>query len=233
MKRLILIPIVMLNVWALQAQPFAGGNGPFPIPASGLGPLLTNISAVRSVDIPIGAFFTNGIDSTVGVTITAAQLASVTNTGDGLWFAHTNGTSAVTNAARTLFGLPWDWDAGTVQVQVSSVCTGTNSSVATNVVYAIRAVALSGADNLTNITFGSFVRITNNVGTNAWVVGQNSVTAALTVGNTPTSQKSILWEVQRHGGDGGDTETNAVLFLRNFRVYYKTASITNFPTASP
>lgn len=234
MKRLAFLSAVVPIFWAsLQAQPFAGGNGPFPIPASGLGPLLTNISMVRSVDIPIGAWTTNGVDSTIASTITAAQLAAVTNNGDGAIFSHTNGTATITNCLRTRFSLPWDWDAGTVEVGLLCVCGATNSSVATNMVWAIRAAAISATDNATNLTFGSFVRVTNNIGTNAWVYGQEGITTALTVGNSPSTSKGILWEIQRHGADGGDTETNFPLFLAQVRVYYKTTSLTNFPTASP
>jgi len=194
---------------------------------------LTNLVQIRSVDIPLGAWTTNGIDTTIGTTITPASLAAVTNTGDGAIFFHTNGTTLMTNTLRTRFSLPWDWDAGTVKVGLQCVCSSTNGTGATNMVWGVRAVAISATDNATNLTFGSIVRVTNNVGTNAWVFGQEGITANLTVGNTPTTAKGILWEVQRQGGDGGDTETNSFLFLAQVRVYYKTASITNFPTSSP
>jgi hypothetical protein len=217
----------------------SGGTGTIIINNNAVA--LTNLAQVRSVDIPIGAWWTNGIDTVIGSTITPAQLASATNTGDGAIFSRTNGsggsiaTAGLTNTLRTRFSLPWDWDGGTVQIGVYSMCGATNSSIATNMVFAFRAVAIGPADNATNLnaSFGSFVRVTNNVGTNAWVFGQEGITAALTVGNTPSNKKGILWEIQRHGGDGGDTETNFPLFLSQVRVYYRTTSVTNYPTASP
>jgi len=196
------------------------------------GPAITNLTIISSVDVPMGAWFTNGLES-VAATITPASVASITNMGDGMVLSHTNGTIAITNAIRTRFSLPWDWDLGTVKVGIFSVCSGTNSSLATNMVYAVRAVALGPGDNLTNVTFGALVRMTNNVGTNAWVQGQEGVTAALTVGNTPAASKGIVWEIQRQGGDGGDTETNVNLFISQVRVYYKRLTRVDFPTSSP
>jgi len=237
---LLLLFSVLFIYWALQAQQYPGGGGPYPKNTATAGTTitnnnavnLTNLLSVRSVDIPMGAWFTNGLE-TVGVNFTPANLLSVTNTGDGIVMSHTNGSAAITNIVRTRFSLPWDWDGGTVKVGIQSVVGASNSVLATNLVFAIRAVAISGGDNLTNLTFGALTRVTNNVGTNAWVVGQEGITTALTIGNTPTTSKGILWEIQRHGGDAGDTETNTPAFIAQVRVYYGTASLTNYPISSP
>lgn len=200
-------------------------------PAGNNQPNLTNLTMVTSVDVPMGAWFTNNIGD--GASLTAANFASISNAGDGMILAHTNGTASVTNCIRTRFALPWDWNAGTVKLGLVSVCSGTNSPVATNIVYAVRAVALGQNDNVTSPSWGTLVRTTNNVSTNLWVQGSEAITAVLTVGNTPAVAKDILWEIQRHGGDGGDTETNANLFLARVRVYYQRSSRSDFPVSSP
>ena len=55
----------------------------------------------------------------------------------------------------------------------------------------------------------------------------------MTIGNSPAPGKSILWQIQRLGGDAGDTMTNTSAAVTEVRVYYKRNTITNLPTATP
>lgn len=191
-----------------------GGNG------SGI----TNVGIVTSVTIPMGAWFTNNVAN--GADLTAASAMSVTNAGDAFCF-----TDGVTNVARTRFALPWDWNGSTVQVELRSTSAATNGLLATNSVFAVRAVAIGNNDRLDNLTFGTPIIMTNKIGTTAYTV-QATIGSTLTIGNSPNSTKSILWEIQRLGTHAGDTTTNVVC-ITEARVYYKNNTRLDFPTATP
>jgi|SRR5580765_3543797 len=193
--------------------------------------VFTNLPLVTSFDVPASELFSNNIGD--GATLSFGAFGCITNVGQGAILWHTNGTSAVTNTVRFRKSLPWDWDGGTVKVGIVSVCSGTNSVLATNLVYAARAAAIPFGTGLTTPTFGSLARVTNNVAIGAWTNGVEGITAALTVGGSPSATNGILWEIQRHGGDGGDTETNYDAFILRLRVYYKSNTRTNFPASSP
>lgn len=178
---------------------------------------------VTSVCIPMGAWFTNNVGD--GITITAASAESVTNTGDGFAFS-----DVVTNAIRARFALPWDWDGGTVRVAIQAICTGTNSGPggATNVVFAVRAASNGLNDSAQQPTFGTAVWTTNHFGIGAYT-NYLAVTANLTVGNSPSPGKSILWEIQRLGSQAGDTETNVDMIVNQVDVFLKRTPTTIFP----
>lgn len=192
---------------------------------------LTNLPTVTAIDVPIAEMFTNNLGD--GASLTYGYLGWITNAGQGVFLAHTNGTDAVTNTVRFRKALPWDWNAGTVKVGIVSVCSGTNSLNATNLVYGVRAAALTQGTGLTTPTFGTLIRVTNNVAIGAWTNGAEGITAALTIGGSPTASSGILWEIQRHGADPGDTETNQAAFVSQVRIYYQSNTRTNFPTSSP
>lgn len=204
------------NIWAanqIAAPLFTGG-----------GAGLTNIGIVTSVTIPMGAWFTNNVAD--GASLSAASAMSVTNAGDAFCF-----TDGVTNVARTRFALPWDWNGSTVQVELRSTSAATNGLLATNSVFAVRAVAIGNNDRLDNLTFGTPIIMTNKIGTTAYTV-QATIGSTLTIGNSPNSTKSILWEIQRLGTHAGDTTTNVVC-ITEARVYYKNNTRLDFPTATP
>jgi len=196
---------------------------------NGNGAGVTNVPIVTSVAIPMGAFFTSNVAD--GLTLTAATPSNPTNTGDAYVFA-----DSVTNTVNIRFALPWDWNGSTVRVGLRSFCTGTNaaqgSAPPTNVVWSVRAAAIGNGDLDNNVTWGTAVVVTNGVGTNAFK-GSESITANLTVGNSASSAKSILWQISRLGAATGDTETNNSLVLSEVRVYYQRNTRTDFPTASP
>lgn len=191
--------------------------------ANGIG--LTNVPLVTSLTVPPGAWFTNNVAD--GATLTAASSQNLTNTGDNFVF-----TDAITNTINGRFALPWDWDASTVRVGIRFFCSGSNSVTTTNVVWGVRATAIGNGDRENVLTWGTLVTVTNGVGTNSWT-GNQAITGDVTVGNTPTTAKTILWQIQRLGAHTADTLTNSSLAIADVRIYYKALSITNFPVASP
>lgn len=187
--------------------------------------VVTNIPIVTSATIPMGAWFTNNV---AAAPITAASARNPTNAGDAFCFV-----DAVTNAARTRFALPWDWNGGTVQIELTSMSTLTNGLLATNAVFNVRAAAIPTAGPEDNPTWGTGIWLTNKIDSrNTNFVSYKTISTALTVGNTPTSAKSILWEIQRLGAATGDTTTNDVC-ITEFRVFYQRNTRSDFPTATP
>jgi len=175
----------------------------------------------------MGAWFTNS--SGDGASLTAASAVPGTN-GDIFTFA-----DVVTNRILCRFALPWDWNAGTVQAELWSYDTATNSTQAsaTNVVWSVRAAAIATKESVGSITWGTAIVVTNN---ESWGTYTNTacITRAITVGNTPTSAKDILWDIQRLGSFTGDSVTNAAgISLAGVRIYYQKNTRSDFPTASP
>jgi len=189
---------------------------------------VTNLPIVTSVCIPMGAWFSNAISAT---TFTPASSIVISNYGDAFEFS-----DAVTNCIRSRFALPWDWNAGTVQVELTSVSRFTNGLLATNTVFAVRAAAIPTGAIEDNPTWGTGVWLTNKIdfrgGTGTNQISYKTISSAITVGNTPTSAKSILWEIQRLGAATGDTSTNLTSII-DFRVYYQKNTRTDFPVATP
>ncbi len=87
-----------------------------------------------------------------------------TNSGDEWIFATT-----VTNAINCRFALPWDWNAGTVQVGLRATSAGTNFTGLTNMVFGVRAGAIGNGDSETNLTWGTAIGVTNGFSTNNWI----------------------------------------------------------------
>ena len=183
------------------------------------------LSEVTSVTIPMGAWFNTFLDD--GAALTAATFFAPTNTADGWAFA-----DSVTNRIRTRLALPIDWDAGTVEMEIRALCTGTNSSLATNTVWAVRGAALGELDREDSPTFGTAVSVTNHISTNSYIQGV-CITLPITVGNTPAATKSILWELQRWGADTGDTMTNSSVTVVETRLFFRRTTSNTFPTSSP
>lgn len=190
-------------------------------PSSGFtaGPEVTTITA------PMGAWFSANVGD--GLKLVPATSFFVTNTADGWAF-----TNAFTNVIRMRLALPYDWDGGTVQMGIRATCTGTNSPFATNVVFGVRAAAIGNGERCDSPTFGTLITVTNHISTNAFIQG-NCITRPITIGNTPSSDKSVLWELQRIGDDPGDVMTNEVMAVTETRIYYRRIPANVFPTASP
>lgn len=186
---------------------------------TGINPTNITAASVQSVTIPIGAFSTLNQSS-------PATSISFTNTSDGYAF-----TDAVTNTMRTLFSLPVDWTASTVQASIAAICTGTNHTTATNVVFGVRGAALGAGEDWSNPTFGTELWVTNHISTLSNIAGL-AITGPLTVGNSPSPLKTILWEVRRLGAQAGDTLTNSSLAAVEFRLYYTRTNAFVGPTAT-
>jgi hypothetical protein len=185
----------------------------------------TNIYGIKdSVCIPAGSFFSFNLLTPA----TNATFTSATNTSDAWQFK-----DSITNEIRARFALPWDWNGSTVQFQVTAFCTGTNHGTATNVVWAVAAAALGDGDNAGSPTFGTAIWVTNAIHTNSFIQ-RSATTTAITVGNNPAGSKSILWQVQRLGAQGGDTLTNDALLLTEARIFFtRNLAMTNTVSASP
>jgi hypothetical protein len=192
---------------------------------------LTNLTILSSLDIPDANLFTNNLSG--NATISWGNFDWMTNGGRAVILAHTNGTIAVTNIVRFRQELPWDWNSGTVKVGLQAVCSGTNSLVATNWVAAVRAASIVYGSDMGNPTWSTLVRLTNNIPIGAWTNSPEGITAAFAVGGTASPTNGIIWEIQRHGGDAGDTETNGNFFIWKIRVYFQRNTLTNYPASTP
>lgn len=181
----------------------------------------TNIagSIVDSVTIPIGAW--SGVNAA-----SPATSVSFTNTSDGFSFA-----DAASNSVHMLFSLPLGWTVGTVQASIAAVCTGTNHTTATNVVFGVKAAALGDQDNWANPTYGTEVWVTNHINTASNIAGIG-ITGPITVGSTPSAAKTILWNLTRIGGQAGDTMTNSSVIATEFRIFYTRTNTTIGPVAT-
>lgn len=204
---------------------FQGADG--NIVGSKDGSTLTNLPLVSSCEIQANDIFTNNVGD--GGSLSQASSIIATNYGPVWAFA-----DAITNCARFRWLPPSDWNAGTLAVGLGAICTGTNAAVGgpTNVVFAVRCGAIGDGDRIDAPTFGTAQWITNHIGTSAYT-RRLAVTSALTVGNSPSASKGILFEIQRLGAQAGDTLTNADLCLTEVWIYHRRNSVTNFPAYTP
>lgn len=189
------------------------------LPASLVGPY------VSSIDIPMGAWFTNNCGD--GASVSTASMLTLTNSGDTPVFT-VSATS--TNEIRTRFSMPRDWDGNSVQLHTFWACTGTNNASAskTNFVVKYDAAAVGPADRLDSLTFGSAVFWTNNCNAFPYKQGSEGITSGLTVGNSPGAGKGIVWRIQVLGNHSASTETNSSLYLAGFTVEYRAQPANSF-----
>ena len=185
----------------------------------------TNWATVSSATIPMGAFTTNYPGD--GASVTMATYTNQANGSDAFQFF-----SAQTNVIRLRFALPWDWDLGTVRLGLRGLCFGTNATTATNVVWAVQAAAIANGGDESSPTFGTAVWTTNHISTSA-NISRETVTLPLTVGNSPGSSSSIIWDIRRLGSQAGDTMTNNATVLAEVRVFFNRTINSTFPSATP
>lgn len=196
----------------------------------------TNWATVSSTTIPMGAFTTNYAGD--GASVTMATYTNQANGSDAWQFF-----SGQTNVVRLRFALPWDWDLGTVRVGLRALCFGTNAAAGTNVVngtnsipmtnvvWAVKAAAISNGGDESSLTFGTAVWTTNHISTGA-NVSREAITQPLTVGNSPGATSSIIWDIRRLGSQAGDTLTNNALVLSEVRVFFNRTVNASFPSAT-
>jgi len=179
----------------------------------------TRVGVVRSIDVPMGAWLTNGISS-------PATPGSWTNASDALGFV-----DAVTNTARLQVSLPITWGAGTVQWKFVMSSTLTNTTTSTNVVYGIKGASVANGGTWDSLTFGTQIAFTNHIHRSPYV-GVECVTPAITVGNTPAANKPIVWELTRLTSDGTDVNTNTVSIVSAQLFYTETTTEPSAPAAT-
>lgn len=185
----------------------------------------TNWASVSSATIPMGAFTTNYTGD--GASVTMATYTNQANGSDAWQFF-----SGQTNVIRLRFALPLDWDLGTVKLGLRALCFGTNASSATNIVWAVQAAAIANGGDESSPTFGTAVWTTNHISTSA-NVSREAITLPLTVGNSPGSTSSILWDIRRLGSQAGDTLTNNAAVLAEVRVMFNRTVNPSFPASTP
>lgn len=183
--------------------------------------MFTRVGVVRSMAIPMGAWFTNGI---------SGSLAIFTNltggSGDTWSFA-----DAVTNTVRVLIPLPVTWDAGTVKFSFDMGSTGNNTS-STNVVYSLRAASfISNAGDVATPTWGTAITFTNHISavSNRLVT---CVTGPLTIGNTPAINQQVLFELTRATANAVDVNTNNIQVAGAQLFYTETITEPSMPTTT-
>lgn len=180
---------------------------------------------VSSISIPMGAWFVNNVGD--GASITNAVALSVTNSADGWSFL-----DAQTNAIRTRFALPADWDGSSVKWALRVTCTAANTQPNTNVVFAVRGSMIGMGDREDSPTWSTLQWVTNGLSPTAYIQTL-CITKAITPGGTVNPTNSILWEIQRLGGQTGDTATVATVALLEAQIYYSRTNRQVFPTSSP
>jgi hypothetical protein len=197
----------------------------------------TNWASVSSTTIPMGAFTTNYTGD--GASVTMATYTNQANGSDAFQFF-----SGQTNVIRLRYALPIDWDLGTVEIGLRGLCFGTNAAAGTNanwgtnsipmtnVVWAVKAASIANGGDESSLTFGTAVWTTNHISTSA-NVSREAITQPLTVGNSPSSTNSIIWDIRRLGGQAGDTMTNNATVLAEVRVILRRTINASFPAATP
>lgn len=180
----------------------------------------TRVGVVRSMAVPMGAWFTNGMTGSL------AALTNLTGSGDTYGF-----DDAVTNTVRLRLPMPVTWDVGTVKFQFEMASTGNNTS-STNVVYQLKAgTSLSNAGAEQTVTFGTAITFTNHVSavSNRMVI---CTTGPLTIGNTPAVNAPVIFELTRLTSDAVDVNTNRIHVLGSQLFYTETATEPAMPTTT-
>lgn len=205
------------NVWVNNSQSAAQG-----VAVTGAGNIMrTRVGVVRSMAIPMGAWFTNGISGSLAI-----QTNLTGGSGDTWSFA-----DAVTNTARVLIPLPVTWDAGVVKFQFEMGSTG-NNTTSTNAVYSLRGGSItSNAGDVATPTWGTAITFTNHISavSNRLVM---CVTGDLTIGNTPAINKQVLFELTRATANAVDVNTNNVQVAGSQLFYTETATEPSMPTTT-
>lgn len=202
------------NIVDITRTPFvANGFLGWATNASGVGYLTnrTRIGLIRSFDIPMAGWYTNGVATSL------ASRTTWTNVTESVEFV-----DGATNTARIMFALPVEWGAGTVRVRFEMGSSLTNNTSNTNVVFSLKAGAVGNGETWTNITFGTAVTVTNHIHKSPYRT-VTCVTPDLTVGNTPAANKPIVWELTRLNADATDVNTNTIAVV-NAQVFFTEAS---------
>lgn len=177
-------------------------------------------NVVRSMAIPMGAWFTNGISGSLAI-----QTNLTGGSGDTWSFA-----DGVTNSVRILVPMPVTWDAGTVKFSFDMGSTGNNTS-STNTVYSLRAASItSNAGDVATPTWGTSITFTNHISavSNRLVT---CITGPLTIGNTPAINKQVLFELTRMNADATDVNTNNIQ-VAGSQLFYSTITDPVMPTTT-
>lgn len=187
-----------------QVELTADVAGVLPVANGGNGAIL------RSFDIPMGAWMTNGL-------AVPATLTSWTNMGDAYLFPDTT-----TNGIYFRTSLSTNWNAGTISLMFKTGSTTTNNTSNTNCVWGARATTVQGGQEDAP-TWGTEVTATNHIHKSPYFSGY-VVTPPLTVGNTPAANKDFVIQLRRIPTDATDVNTNTLSMLNVTLFYIETAT---------
>lgn len=124
--------------------------------------------------------------------------------------------------AQYAFQMPKSWDGGTLIAQ--PVWFHRSGGSAFNVVWGVRAVALTDADALDS-AFGSAAEVTDSGGT-ADLIYISSETGEITVSGDPTGEAWVVIQIYRAAGSVSDTLDIDALLV-GLRVHYTTDAATD------
>jgi hypothetical protein len=128
-----------------------------------------------------------------------------------------SGTGTDVNHGFLDIKMPTSWDLGTLTF---SVVWTVNASVATVVVWQLKAVALS--DNTTlDTAYGSAATVSDTAQSGIREVYISGESGALTVGNSPAAGDWTQFDFFRDAGNGSDTMTNEAELI-GFNIFYTT-----------
>ncbi len=120
--------------------------------------------------------------------------------------------------------MPKGWNLGTVTAKFS--WRRESGTGAANVVWGIRAVALSSSDSpATN--FGTGATVTSAADTTTADLVLSAATGNCTIGNTPAAEDLVFFEVYRDGASGSDTLDGVDAWLVAVKITYSTLAPTD------
>lgn len=193
------------------------------VSATGSGNVMrTRVGVIRSLEVPMGAWLTNG-------ETTASSFTAFTNSAECYTFAN-----SVTNSEIHIrFALPPTWDAGTVRWQFSMGNTLTNNDANTNVVFGIKAGTLTntvtGAAE-DSITYGTEINFTNHIPRTPFQSIQ-CTTGDLTIANA-AANKDVVFVLRRRNDDATDVNTNTVSVIASRLFYTESTTEPSMPATT-
>lgn len=190
------------------------------VPTIGVGSVMRTRTGVnRSLTIPMGAWFTNGIAS-------PATPLSYTNSGDSFGFA-----DGSTNTIRLRCPIPLQWNAGTVYLQLTTGTILTNQTSSTNVVWSVKGGSITNGQSETQVITGSAAFATNHVNKSQFV-SSAIVSSPITVGNSSIGGQDVMFELTRMTSDATDTMTNTVYAISSVLYYTEQAIEASIPATT-
>jgi hypothetical protein len=151
---------------------------------------------------------------------TAPAVAGTTEVATSLIMLKTMDFADGATTLRAQFGIrmPKSWNLGTVTY--SPIWTA-NSTLTTNVVWQLRAMALGQGDAIATGTWGSAVTLISAGLATAQTVRDAGESGTVTIGNSPAAKDWVVFEIFRDPANASDTFA-ATAQLIGTHIYYTT-----------